>query len=122
MHTILPRPIGRGKPVVTLISRRGGGGSGSGGSAGNLFGVGSPEGAATGDVGFTYVQTDTGRLWTKITGTATNTGWQKQPKSTVGTGDPNGAIVGSPGDMFYSTDLFTKYTKGSGSETNTGWI
>lgn len=51
------------------------GGGGGGGTLTTLSGTGSPNGAATGNPGYTYTQVDNSSLWAKITGTGTNTGW-----------------------------------------------
>lgn len=113
---------GRNRRFGAGATRRAGASSTSGGASGTaMAGVGSPEGSTTADPGQIYIQTDTSRIWKKITGTG-NTGWEPDLKSTVDAGDPNGAVVGRPGDLFYSTDLLQRYVKGSGVETNTGWV
>lgn len=47
-------------------------------TGGNFSGVGSPEGAVIASPGATYIDTATGNLWTKNSGTGTNTGWAQQ--------------------------------------------
>ena len=112
---------GRNRRFGAGGTRRGGSSSSSGASGTAMAGIGSPEGSTTADPGQIYIQTDTSRIWMKITGTG-NVGWEANTKSTVGTGDPNGAVTGRPGDEFYSADLLQRYVKGSGVETNTGWV
>src|SRR3972149_1302415 len=47
-------------------------------------GVGSPEGVVTASVGDGYVDTGNNHLYKKVTGTATNTGWQDVSVSGLG--------------------------------------
>lgn len=58
-----------GGGIVTLAT-----GSGSG-SGGTLSGAVDPNGSATGDPGYTYVNTAANTFWVKTSGTGTNTGW-----------------------------------------------
>lgn len=51
------------------------GGGGGGGGLAFHTGTGSPEGAVSGSPGDTYWDTSTGFKWTKVTGSATTTGW-----------------------------------------------
>ena len=53
------------------------GGGGGGGGAGTAFtvGTGSPEGVVSGSPGDRFWASDTGFEWTKVTGSATTTGW-----------------------------------------------
>lgn len=52
-----------------------GGGGGGGGGLAFSTGTGSPEGVVTGSPGDTYWDTSTDFEYTKVTGTATTTGW-----------------------------------------------
>ena len=61
-------------------------------------GTGSPEGAVVGDICDLYVRADTGTVYTKITGTGTNTGWSALLK----TGDSTTALPPS-GAIFFIT-------------------
>lgn len=47
-------------------------------TGGNFSGSGSPEGAVIASPGAVYLDTATGSLWSKRTGTGTNTGWLQQ--------------------------------------------
>ncbi len=49
-------------------------GGGGGGGCACLFGSGSPEGVVVAAEGSTYVRTDTGGFWYKVSG-AGNVGW-----------------------------------------------
>lgn len=51
-------------------------GGGGGGGLSFSTGTGSPEGSVVGSPGDTYWDTATGFYYIKVTGTATNTGWQ----------------------------------------------
>lgn len=104
----------------SVITNRGRASSNSSGSGSAYSGAGSPEGSQSADPGSTYVQTDTLRLWYKVSGTG-DTGWQAQAKVSAGTGGPEGVVTGSPGDVYYDTSSGTVYFKASGSDSNTGW-
>lgn len=89
-------------------------------------GVGSPEGVFPGPVGWYYVDTSTGDLYVKVTGTG-NTGWVLvtgggggATEVYFGTGDPNGVQTATRPALFYTAagDVWVKTGAGT---TNTGW-
>lgn len=53
----------------------GGGGGGGGGVGVIYYGNGDPNGVVTGSVGNIYINLDSGSLTPKLSGNATNTGW-----------------------------------------------
>lgn len=63
------------KAVAHLTAYAGGGGGGGSGLAFST-GSGSPEGVVVGSPGDTYWDTSLSLFYLKVTGTATNTGWE----------------------------------------------
>lgn len=61
--------------AIYLLNQIAGNGGAGGGGLAFSTGTGSPEGVVSGSPGDTYWDTSTGFKWTKVSGTATTTGW-----------------------------------------------
>ena len=63
------------RAAIYLLSQIAAGGGGGGGSAAFTVGTGNPEGVVTGSPGDRFWDSVNNFQYTKVTGTATNTGW-----------------------------------------------